>query len=164
MLVVADSSPIIGLVKIGVVEILPRLFGTIVIPPAVAAELSSSTRPELIRQFIISNPGWLSVRTPIKVDPISDLDAGEVEAISLAAELRAVLLLIDETAGRNVAMMRKIPTIRTAALLAKAADAGLIPDLKTVFDRLRATNFRVPSAVLDELLKRHGQSGTSGSP
>ena len=155
MLVVADASPLVGLVKIGHADVLPALYGEVVIPPLVAAELSSPKRPADVRSFMASCPPWLSVRAPSRLEPIDDLDPGELEAISLAKELGADLLLIDEAKGRAAAIALHIRTARTAAVLFDAATAGVLPDLKGAFDKLRATNFRVPGKVLDELLARH---------
>ena len=155
MLVVADASPLVGLVRIGHADVLAALYGTVVIPPRVAAELAGPRRPNEVRAFMETPPAWLSVRAPSRLEAIDDLDLGELEAISLAKELGADLLLIDETRGREAAIALHIPTARTAAVLFDAANAGVLPDLKLVFDKLRATNFRVPGGVLDELLARH---------
>ena len=155
MLVVADTSPFIGLLKIGHVDVLPRLFGSVTIPPQVAAELASPKRTREVQAFIAASPGWLSVRSPVTVETIAGIDPGECAAISLARELKADLLLIDENMGREAAMARHIRTVRTAAVLFDAANIGVLPDLKGAFDKLKATNFRVPAKVLDELLQRH---------
>src|SRR4051794_13745728 len=100
MLVVADASPLVGLLKIGHVEVLGALYGAVVIPPQVAAELGSAKRPVEVRAFMASPPPWLSVCAPLRLEVIEDLDLGELEAISLAKELGADLLLIDEAKGR----------------------------------------------------------------
>lgn len=155
MLVVADASPLVGLVKIGHADVLAALYGSVLIPPQVAAELGSPKRPAEVRAFLASPPAWLSVRAPSHLEAIDDLDPGELEAISLAKEIGADLLLIDEAKGRAAAIALHIPTARTAAVLFDAASAGVLPDLKSAFDRLRATNFRVPGRVLDEVLARH---------
>jgi predicted nucleic acid-binding protein len=155
MLVVADTSPLIGLVKIGHVEILPRLYGSVIIPPEVAAELASRKRPAEVRAFAAAPPTWLAVRSPLTMEHIEGIDPGECAAISLARELKADLLLIDESRGREAAIVRHIPTARTAAMLLNAANSGVLPDLKGAFDKLKATNFRVPPKVLDELLEQH---------
>jgi len=155
MLVVSDSSPFVGLLKIGHVDALPKLYGSVIIPAEVAAELASEKRPIEVRSFIQSAPAWLTVRTPSKLEAIADIDKGELAAISLARELRADILLIDETRGREAAIARNIRTLRTTAMLLDAANAGVIPDLKAAFDKLQATNFRVKPQTLEGLLKQH---------
>jgi uncharacterized protein len=155
MLVVADSSPFIALLKISHIDILPRLYGSVVIPPQVAIELANSKRPPEVQAFIAKPPIWLATRAPSKIEFIKNLDLGESAAINLARELKADLLLIDEKKGRDVAIAWKIPNARTAAVLFDAANAGLISDLQTVFNNLKATNFRVPPKILDGLLREH---------
>ena len=162
MLVIADTSPLIGLIKIECVDVLPRLYGAVVIPSQVAAELTDPKRPALVRAFMAAPPEWLSTRSPSKLEDIEGIDEGERAAISLARELNADLLLIDDNKGREAAIARHIPTARTAALLLDAANAGALPNLKEAFDKLKATDFRVPVKVLDELLKRHEQRKITG--
>jgi predicted nucleic acid-binding protein len=136
MLVVADASPLVGLVKIGHADVLGAVYGSVLIPPRVASELASLKRPAEVRAFMASPPRWLSVRAPSRLEAIDDLEPGELEAISLAKEIGADLLLIDEAKGRAAAIALHIPTARTAAILFDAANAGMVPDLKSAFDRL----------------------------
>jgi predicted nucleic acid-binding protein len=157
MLVVADISPCIGLLRIGHVDVLPRLYESVVIPVEVAAELGNAKRPVEVRTFIAAPPEWLSVRSPKSVEAIPDIDAGERAAISLARELGADILLIDEKAGREAAIARNIRTLRTTALLFDAAKAGVLPDLRGAYEKLAATNFRVNRKTLQELLRQYEQ-------
>ncbi|HEV8604367.1 MAG TPA: hypothetical protein VGQ99_03315 [Tepidisphaeraceae bacterium] len=84
MLVIADSSPLIVLVNIGHIQVLPKLFGEVVIPPAVASELTVPGRPQIVRNFAAARPEWLRVQAPKVVQQIPELHQGESEALSLA--------------------------------------------------------------------------------
>jgi predicted nucleic acid-binding protein len=152
MLVVADSSPLIVLLKIDLIQVLPSLFETIVIPPQVAAELRSVDQLLPVRQFISSPPSWLFQRSPIALQSIPKLHAGETAAISLAKELNADLLLIDEAAGRKEAISQGIRITGTIGVLDLAARQGLI-DLQSAFDCIKGTDFWVSQQLLDQTLK-----------
>jgi predicted nucleic acid-binding protein len=153
MIVVADSSPLIVLLNIGHAAVLPELFGEIVVPAEVAAELSHEKRPQVVKQFMASRPAWLVERTPTSIEPIPALDAGEIAAISLALELAADLLLIDEIDGRKAATDRNIPITGTIGVLELAADRGLI-DLQQAFSLVKSTDFWISPQLLDERLNR----------
>ena len=94
MVVVADTSPVNYLVLIGHVEILPRLYTRILIPPAVLAELNHPVAPEPVRHWAAHPPGWLEVLTPKNRVNIAQLDPGESEAIALATEMHVEVLQI----------------------------------------------------------------------
>ena len=158
MLVVADSSPLIVLINIQHVDILPRLFGEVIIPPEVSAELTLSNRPEPVRTFITSPPRWLLQQSPSVVKPIPMLHPGEVAAISLALEIHADLLLIDEVRGRKAAAAQGIRFTGTIAVLEQAADKGLV-DLEDAFERIKKTDFWISHELLDVRLKLHRERG-----
>ncbi len=157
MIVVADSSPINILVRIECIDLLPRLFGSVSIPTEVQAELIDPRTPQSVRGFVANPPPWLTVRSPQKVDRIPPLDRGEEAAISLARELRADALLIDERDGRRAAMALGIPVLGTVGVLDVAADRKLI-DLNAVTARLQASDFRLSPALLASLLDRRGRN------
>ena len=102
MIVVADASPLNYLILIGAADVLPALYGSIRIAPAVASELSVAGAPDAVRRWFETKPDWLAVTAPQDIsDPrLAHLDAGEREAITLAIELRADLMLMDERDGR----------------------------------------------------------------
>src|SRR6266849_10066782 len=100
MVVVADTSPINYLVLIDQIEILPRLYNRILIPPAVLRELKHPVAPKPVRDWSVHPPGWLEVLIPQSSVTVVQLDLGESEAIALAIEMHADVLLIDEQAGR----------------------------------------------------------------
>lgn len=153
--VVADASPFVGLIKIGHVDILPGLFTTIIIPPEVLSDLSKPTQAKEVLEFAGTPPVWLVIQAATTTEFIPDIDPGERAAINLAKELQADLLLIDERKGREAAIARGLATARTAAVMFDAANAGVLPDLRSAYEKLKKTNFRVPAAVLDDLLARH---------
>lgn len=158
MLVVADSSPLIVLITIDHVDVLPRLFGQVLVPPAVVDELREPTRHAGVHRFVTPPPAWLEVRAPDRINAIPGLHAGELAAISLALEVRADLMLIDEKRGRRAALERKIEITGTVGVLELAAGAGLL-DLADAFQRVKQTDFWISHALLDERLRIHRQRG-----
>jgi len=154
MLVVADSSPLIALLNVGHIDILPQLFGTVIIPPAVASELRDAKRPQAIRSFIGSPPTWLIERTPKIIESFPLLDSGEVAAINLALEMKADLLLIDESMGRKTAVALGIQISGTIGILERAAQQNML-NLKEAFDRIKETDFWISHEFLDVRLKLH---------
>jgi predicted nucleic acid-binding protein len=90
---------------------LPDLFGRVIIPEAVFQELQDEKTPDEVRGWIASHPAWLelqAVRTPLDAE-LLQLHKGEAEAIALAQELNATVLIIDEKEGREIAVRRGIP-------------------------------------------------------
>jgi predicted nucleic acid-binding protein len=152
MIVVADSSPMIALIEIGHIEVLPRLFHEIIIPPQVLAEMLHPRRPQSVRDFFTVRHAWLIERTPTKLEITPALHAGELAAISLAQELKAELLLIDEIDGRKAAASRHIPVTGTIGVLELAADRGLL-DLREAFEKIKQTGFWISHRLLDERLE-----------
>lgn len=89
MLVVADSSPLIVLINIGHIDILPRLFRTVIIPPEVSREMSEGKRPQLVRTFIATPPAWLVEQAPTAVEPIPMLHPAKPQrSVSLSKCMR----------------------------------------------------------------------------
>jgi predicted nucleic acid-binding protein len=77
MIVVADTSPFVALANIGRADLLPALFGRVIVPPEVLDELGSPKRPGAVRALVATPPDWLEVRAPTAVEPIAELHAGE---------------------------------------------------------------------------------------
>lgn len=153
MIVISDTSPIRYLVLIDAIDLLPALFHAVIVPPAVAAELQQSRTPPPVRRFMASRPVWLTIETPTTADPTLLVDPGEHEAILLAIERRAPLL-IDDNRGRKAAADRRVHTIGTLAALQLAAERHLV-DLPTAIGRLRnSTNFRIDESTLNSVLTR----------
>jgi predicted nucleic acid-binding protein len=151
--VVADTSPLNYLILVGAIDVLPRLYGRIIIPAEVLHELIDDGAPHRVSGWAMKPPKWLEVRpAPLSNDPaLSLLDPGERSAILMAQSEAEVLLLIDEAAGRLEASRRGIPNTGTVGVLRAASIARLV-DLPSVLARLVATNFRISRQLLDGLI------------
>jgi len=153
-LVIADTSPINYLILIGYVNILPALFQKVILPAAVQDELKNRKAPPLVKQWIANPPPWAQVRTAAHTfDPAMEtLDAGEEEAIALAVELRADMILMDDREGVLIARSKGFRVAGTLGILAMAAAHGLL-NLAEAFDRIKRTNFRYQQELMDQFLK-----------
>jgi predicted nucleic acid-binding protein len=153
MVVVADTSPVNYLVLIKEIDILPKMYGQVVIPQAVKEELLRPVAPEIVRAWMGEAPAWLEIRTPINApdSSLAKLDPGERDAIMLATELCADQLIVDDREGRRRAQERRIPVIGTLGVLKEAAILGLL-DLRAAVEHLQTTSFYVAPEVLKRLL------------
>jgi predicted nucleic acid-binding protein len=155
MLVIADTTPLRYLVVLGQVDLLPTLFGQIIIPPAVIGELQHPKAPAAVRAWIASPPPWLDMR-PCSLLPdavLLRLDPGEREAILLAQELQADFVLVDDQDARAEATRRALTAMGTLRVFELAAERGLV-DLPAVLTQLRAARFYMTSDMMQELLAR----------
>ena len=151
--VVSDTSPLHYLILCGAETVLPRLFQKVVIPPTVFSELQQPNTPLQVRQWVCSLPTWVAVQTPKTLNLSLDIDAGELEAICLAREIKAVAILIDDRAGRSAAIHCGLAVIGTIGLLEQAAARGLL-ELPDAIERLRQTNARLDPELLRAALER----------
>jgi len=153
MIVVADTSPINYLVLLGHIEILPKIYGEVLIPQAVLDELQDSDSPAEVRAWVSDPPAWLRISTTVyKPDPLLNLlDRGERDAILLAESIKADRLIIDDLDGRREAANRKLPVIGTLGILAEASRRNLL-DLPQALAALQTTNFHAAPALIKLLL------------
>ncbi len=143
MRVVSNTSPISNLAIVGRLDVLVRQFGTICIPMAVHRELARLEHPggrEAIEQALTE--GWIQVEpettSNLARNLASSLDAGEAEAIALASESAADLLIMDESAGRVAARNFGITMTGTLGVLLKEKRAGRLTSMREEMDRLVA--------------------------
>jgi len=156
-IIVADTSPVRYLAEIGHLDLLPRLFETIIIPSVVYEELQHPAAPQSVRAAVNPPPQWLRV-LPIEVvdDPVlMDLDDGEKAALTLGLSLKADLILIDERRGAEAARIKGLEFTGTLGILVRAAQRQWI-DLAEAFAQLRQTNFYCSEDLMRRLPRRHG--------
>jgi predicted nucleic acid-binding protein len=106
--------------------------------------MAHESAPHVVREYLLHSPGWMIIRTPRAQDAsLRRLGAGEIEAISLAQELRADLLLVDDKEARKAAEARGLTCTGTLGVLKRAAELGLI-DYDQILEALRGTSMRFP--------------------
>lgn len=156
MIVVSDTTAIINLAIIGELHLLPDLFETILIPRAVYQEVvvRGANMPGA---ETVERATWIQQKTPQNQSLVeqlrADLDPGEAEAIALAIEQQADLLVIDERKGREVAKHHQLPIIGLLGILTIAKRRGLIPAVKPLVDRLvEEADFYVSEKLLATVL------------
>jgi len=156
MIVVADTTPLHYLILIDEVDLLPVLFGQVLLPQAVLEELQHPKTPPKVRQWMAHLPAWLEVRTVISVaSPVlMNLDIGEREAIQLALELGVSTVLIDEAEGRQVAEALHLEVRGTLGILERGSKLGKT-DFRQALSKLEQTRFRLSPAVRAAFLKRN---------
>lgn len=131
MIVIADTTPIITLIKLQRLDLLEKLFGSVMVPSAVYDELTANPRFEKETEIVIEcnflKCCEVKNRQSIKfLREIVGLDAGESEAIALSDEQSADLLVIDERKGRRVAQKLGLKITGTIGILIQSFDNGLI--------------------------------------
>jgi predicted nucleic acid-binding protein len=152
--VVSDTSPLHYLILCGAEEILPKLFQQVVIPPTVFAELQQSNTPPPVKKWADALPKWVAVQGPKHLQTGLYVDRGELEAISLAQEIHAAAVLMDDLAGRRAAAQCGLAVVGTVGLLEQAAIRGLV-DLPSVMGQLQKTSARLDARLIQTVLERH---------
>ena len=139
MIVVSDTSPVLNLARIGRLGLLPLLYERVLIPSAVFEELTAS-KSDLPPAIDLGSEPWLIVASANDRQRVQelrgDLDPGEAEAIVLAIEHRADLLLVDERRARRTAIAAGLTVTGLLGVVARAKRAGLIDLAKPVLDEL----------------------------
>ena len=140
MSVVSNASPLIGLARIGELELLQQLYGELVIPEAVEHEVVVEGA-ELPAADQVGKADWIKTRTVSNKQLVrvlqENLGAGEAEAIALALEIEAELLLLDEHRGRQTALHLGLRYTGLVGILIEAKSKGYIDSVKGYLNSLR---------------------------
>lgn len=161
MIVVSNTTPLIGLASIGRLELLRTLFGEVYIPQAVHDETVTHGRDEGVAKQTVASAEWihvLKVQDRLAVDVLLDeMDLGEVETIILAMEIKAEWVLMDERKGRRKLSQLNIPKIGTLGILLRSKELSLIPVLKPEIEKLQRSGFGIAPTLVDDLLRQAGE-------
>lgn len=147
MIVVSDTSVISGLVQSGYLHVLQ-------IPNRVHLELQD-LNAEFRHKLELD---WIEIKEVPSTSLLNELtevlDPGEAEAIVLATELGADLLLIDEIKGRAVATQMGLSVIGTLGALAEAKEKNYITAVKPIIDILiDQCGFWIKPSLVERVLK-----------
>ena len=161
MIVVSDTSPITNLALIGQLTLLSQLYSIIVIPQAVAEEIAAVI-PRLTNTPDILHFNWIHIRQVTDETLVAslqlELDAGEAQAIALAIELKAELLLLDERRARAVASRLDLKFVGLLGSLIEAKHQGLLPAVKPLLDDLiTKAGFWISHELYNRVLQATGE-------
>ncbi len=161
MIVISDASPILNLAVIGKLDLLPRLYTSIIIPQSVFDEITLGGQGKPGAEEIINAP-WVDVQLCHNIDFVKELsmklDRGEAEAIVLAVETKADLLLMDEKRGRATARQYQVRVTGLLGVLLQAKRRGIVSEIKSILDEMRLkANFRLNDKMYEQILRVAGE-------
>lgn len=158
MTVVADSSPLVIVAKLGYFDLLHRLFPRVFISPEVHHEVviagaglpgaSEVSKAQWIEVKVIQNPAGLhSAQRKFGLGP------GEMSTILLAKELGANPVLLDDYRARKLAKAEGLEILGSVGLLETFYLRHYLPDLRTAFRQLLTHNVYIDQRLLDRRLR-----------
>jgi len=158
MIIVSNTTPLIGLAAIQRFELLKHLFGELRIAQAVYDEAVATGREAGGAKREVSTANWIKtvrVKDRLAVEVLLDeLDLGEAETIVLACELGADWVLMDEKKGRRKLAQMGVKKIGTAGVLLKAKQVGLLPAVRPELEQLRQRGFSISQAIIAAVLRQ----------
>jgi uncharacterized protein len=157
--VVVNTTPIIALALLEKLDLLKKLYGEVLIPPAVEKELIAGGSSQ-IGVIDFSAVGYLrrvQLKDSTRADLLSDLDRGEAEVIALGQELSADLLIIDEKLARRHAVRLGFNITGVLGVLLRAKEAGLIQAVEPLLQQLIDGGIWIGVDVRTETLRLAGE-------
>ena len=160
MIVVSDSTILIGLVKIGELDLLKEIFSKVYIPEEVFKEVVERGKGKPGYK-VIKKAAWIEpkpVKDKIQVAfLLGSLEKGEAEVLVLARELNADLILLDEEKARKSAVIAGFEIMGLLGLFILAKNLGLIHEVRPLVDKLMIKKFRISNKIIEKTLKKAGE-------
>jgi len=157
VIVVSNSTILIGLAKIGKLDLLKEIFSKVFIPEEVFKEVVEMGKDKPGSKFT-KEAAWIKTRRVKDNTQVSfllgSLEKGEAEALVLARELGADLILLDKEKARKSAVIAGFEIMGLLGLFMLAKNLGLIDEVRPLVDELRMKKFRVSDRIVSETLKR----------
>ncbi len=148
-IVIADTTCIILLDKIGELDLLSVMFNKVSVTKEIADEYGKPL------------PAWIEIKnvTDKHYQKIleTELDIGEASAIALYIELGDSLIILDDNKARQYANKLQLNYTGTFGILLSAKQRGIVSSLRYLFEKIKKTNFRFSQKLLDDILKEAGE-------
>ncbi|NER39806.1 MAG: DUF3368 domain-containing protein [Oscillatoria sp. SIO1A7] len=145
---VTNSTCLIGLQRIGQLDILPQVFPVVFAPEAVESEFG--IKPSWLRVQAVQNTEFVKVLQ-------NQMHIGEAEAIVLAMELKDVAIILDEKKARAAAKKIGLQVIGTVGMLLRGKKRGVISEVKPLLRELQAKGFRMTEALIMDAVQLAGE-------
>ena len=157
---IVNTSPLFYLHRLGLLELLKKLYGHITVPEAVKKELKEGqAQGEDVPQ--LENYTWVEIKSvsmPMYLQLIADLGPGESEVLALATNHPSALVILDDKLARRIAEMQGFLLTGTAGVLLRAKQKGLVSALKPVIERLLDLDFRLKPDLVKATLELGGEA------
>jgi len=156
--VISNTTPIISLLKLNRLDLLQQLYNEIYIPVAVYREIEDGKAKIYYKD--LSKFDWIKIvdiNDKKSVKYFLDLDKGEAEAIVLATECNADLIILDERLGRFYAKHAELKVTGTIGVLVKAKMEGIINAVRPLLDELIEKDVWISDKLKREILQKIGE-------
>lgn len=157
---IVNTSPLFYLHRLGLLELLKKLYGHITVPEAVEKELKQGqSQGEDVPR--LENYTWVEIKSvsmPMYLQLIADLGPGESEVLALAANHPSALVILDDKLARRIAEMQGFRLTGTTGVLLRAKHKGFLSESKPVIERLLDLNFRLKPELVKATLELGGES------
>ena len=157
--VISNNSPLVGLLGLNLLSLLRDLYTEVWIPRKVEKEFIR--KDSIVRREALENAPW--IKTVDLTDPQTaavhaELDDGEAEALALANEHNARLVLLDEKRGRQKAKKIGLMTKGTVGILQEAKREGLIDVIEPLLIRLQDNGMHLSESLINDTLPDAGET------
>jgi len=162
-MIISNATPLIAFARIGQLELLRKIVENLIIPQAVADEISEYTQTTQTKRGVInlSQEEWITVQSLHSQQRVRlllpTLDRGEAEVIALALERQARLVLIDELTGRKVAESLNLNVSGSVGILIRAKQMGEIPAIKPFLEEMKKQGVYFSQRFVDAVLYQLGE-------
>ena len=152
---ICNTTPLLYLHQLGLLQLIPAICENILIPPAVVIELNAG-KEQGVDVPEVSEYSWIQVKCPLSASAnslIRDLGDGEAEVLLLALEHQGSLVILDDNLARRYAILNKIPVVGTCGLLLKAKSCGMIPDVSSIISQLENKGFYLSNEFKEHVIR-----------